>query len=270
MIWLILAMLLLLVLYARAIRPHLPRRSLGKLAGKQYAHRGLWNETLPENSLAAFRAAAEAGYGIELDVHRTKDGHLVVHHDDSLKRMTGVDQLIAQATLAEVRDCRLPNGEAVPTLDEVLETVGEMPLIVEIKVEGNTEELCAAVWARMQHHPGPWCVESFMPGAVKWFRLNAPEVIRGQLAFAKRGETFQLTLRNIGIASLLQNLWGRPDFVAFEAKTETWYTLSMRLMRLMRPWLVAWTIRSPEEYSAAKNRYDLVIFEGFRPVEKGV
>ena len=135
----IVIILLLLLVYAELIRPNLPRRDITPLMGVDYAHRGLWNtndpgeNNRPENSLASFRAAVDKGYGIELDVHLTKDGHLVVHHDDSLKRMTGVDKRIADCTLEEVRACKLPNGEAVPTYDEVLEIVaGCIPMIVEV------------------------------------------------------------------------------------------------------------------------------------------
>lgn len=264
----VIALLIFLLAYAWAVRPNLPRRDISPLMGVDYAHRGLWNaeENRPENSLAAFRAALEKGYGIELDVHRTKDGRLVVHHDDSLQRMTGVDRLIAQSTFEEVRACRLPNGEPIPTYDEVLDLVaGRAPMIVEIKVEGNAEAVCRAVYERMQRYPGPWCMESFYPGAVQWFRKNAPEVIRGQLAFnqAGKGETLALWLRNIGMASMLQNAWSRPDFIAFEAATERKTCLPMLLLRRMKPWFVAWTVRSQKEMDALRKSYDLQIFEKF-------
>ena len=156
----IILLLLLLLIYADLIRPNLPRRDITPLMGVDYAHRGLWNDERPENSLAAFRAAVEKGYGIELDVHRTKDGALVVHHDDSLRRMTGVDKRIAESTLEEVRACKLPNGEPIPTFDEVLEAVGgRSPLIVEVKEENaNHAELSQAVYERMQRYDGPWCL----------------------------------------------------------------------------------------------------------------
>ncbi len=271
MTWLIAALVCLVLsvaLYAWAVWPNLPRRDITPLMGLDYAHRGLWNAEAgrPENSLAAFRAAADRGYGIELDVHRTKDGHLVVHHDDSLKRMTGADIRIAESTLAQVRACRLPNGEPVPTYDEVLDLVaGRVPMIVEIKVEGNAEALSRAVYERMQRYAGSWCMESFYPGAVKWFRVNAPEVIRGQLAFnqAGKGETRALFLRNIGIASMWQNIWGRPDFIAFEAVSERRWCLPMVLLRCMKPWFVAWTVRSQAEMDQLRDRYDLQIFEHF-------
>lgn len=272
-LWVILVLLILLLAYAWVIRPNLPRRDISRLLGVDYAHRGLWttNEpgetNRPENSLAAFRAAVDKDYGIELDVHLTKDGALVVHHDDSLKRLTGVDIQISRSTLQEIRACKLPNGEPVPTYDEVLEVVGgRIPMIVEVKVEdGNADALAKAVHERMKTYDGPWCMESFAPSAVKWFRLNAPEIIRGQLAFdhAGKGKTAFLFLRNLGIASMLQNIYARPDFVAFEAKSVKWHSLPIHLLRLMKPWFVAWTVRSQADMDKLRSKWDLQIFEKF-------
>ena len=187
---LLIILIVLILLYVFLLIPRLPRRDMSALTKVDYAHRGLWNAQRPENSLSAFRSAVDAGYGIELDVHRTKDGVLVVHHDDNLKRVCGVDRRIAQSTLAEVRACHLSGtDEVVPTFDEVLTAVGgRVPLIVELKVEQNVDSLCSAVRERMQHYNGLWCMESFDPRAVQWFRKNAPEIIRGQLAFGLGGE----------------------------------------------------------------------------------
>lgn len=272
-VWLLVILLILLLAYAWAIRPNLPRRDITPLMGVDYAHRGYWNtndpgeENRPENSLAGFRAAVEHGYGIELDVHRTRDGALVVHHDDSLKRLTGVDIRIAHSTLKEVRACHLPNGEPVPTFDEVLKTVaGRVPLVVEVKAEdGNHDLLSRAVYERMKRYDGPWCLESFDPLAVKWFRVNAPEVIRGQLAFdsAGKGKDFKEFMRNLGIASMLQNFASRPDFIAFSASSVKWHSLPIHLLRLMKPWFVAWTVRSQEDMDKYRRNWDLQIFEKF-------
>ena len=147
-------LIVLILLYVFLLIPRLPRRDMSALTKVDYAHRGLWNAQRPENSLSAFRLAVDAGYGIELDVHRTKDGVLVVHHDDNLKRVCGVDRRIAQSTLAEVRACHLSGtDEVVPTFDEVLEAVGgRVPLIVELKVEQNVDSLCSAVREWMQRY----------------------------------------------------------------------------------------------------------------------
>ena len=148
---LLIILIVLILLYVFLLIPRLPRRDMSALTKVDYAHRGLWNVQRPENSLSAFRSAVDAGYGIELDVHRTKDGVLVVHHDDNLKRVCGVDRWIAQSTLADVRACHLSGtDEVVPTFDEVLEAVGgRVPLIVELKVEQNVDSLCSAEGARL-------------------------------------------------------------------------------------------------------------------------
>ena len=271
-LWTALILLVLLLVYAWAIHPVMPKRPIPQLQGYDYAHRGYWNtndpgeNNRPENSLAALRAAVEKNYGIELDVHLTKDGHLVVHHDDSLKRLTGVDIHIADSTLAEVRACKLPNGEPIPTYDEVLDVVsGRIPMVVEVKVEkGNHAELCKAVYERMQRYDGPWCLESFSPRAVQWFRLNAPEIIRGQLAHGLYGyPAKKRTWLFRGLASLIQNVVGRPDFVAYEHSSDR--NLPMALMRLLKPWLVCWTVHCQGDMDLLVNRYDLQIFEGFIP-----
>ena len=269
----LIVLILLLLAYAELIRPNLPKRDVTPLLGRDYAHRGLWTtnepgeENRPENSLAAFRAAVEKDYGIELDVHLTRDGHLVVHHDDSLKRLTGTDICIADSTLEEIRTCKLPNGEPIPTYDEVLETVaGRIPMIVEVKVEQrNHNALAKAVYERMKTYDGPWCMESFDPRAVQWFRLNAPEIIRGQLAFdnAGKGKTCKLWGRNLYIASMLQNSMARPDFIAFDAKSVKWHSLPIHLLRLMKPWFVAWTVRSQADMDKLRKQWDLQIFEKF-------
>ena len=269
----IIILIILLLVYAELIRPNLPKRDITPLMGRDYAHRGYWNtndpgeENRPENSLAGFRAAVEKDYGIELDVHLTKDGHLVVHHDDSLKRLTGVDIRIADSTLAEIRACKLPNGEPVPTYDEVLDTVaGRIPMIVEVKVENrNHDALSKAVYERMQRYDGPWCMESFDPRAVKWFRMNAPEIIRGQLAFdsAGKGKNFKEWTRNLYIASMLQNFLARPDFIAFSASSVKWHSLPIHMLRLMKPWFVAWTVRSQADMDKWRGQWDLQIFEKF-------
>ena len=108
-----------------------------------YAHRGS-SEEEPENTLEAFhRALAEGADALELDVHLTRDGRLVVSHDADGRRTAGVDHRIAEATLAEVKRWNVgavPGGRAgsvrrfeVPTLEEVLEACPGVPMSVDLK-----------------------------------------------------------------------------------------------------------------------------------------
>ena len=252
----------LFLLYLFLIAPRVPRRDLGKLAGL-YAHRGLWNEERPENSLAAFKAAAEQGFGIEFDIQLTKDGQMAVFHDDSLKRVCGVDRMVADCTLAELKTLRLKNTEeTIPTLDEFLETVdGKVPLVVEIKTCDRIEELCGKVAERLDRYQGLFSVESFDCRAVRWIRKNRPRWIRGQLTMGVGNR--KRTAAAVMLHSQTVNVMGRPDYLACEHETDG--ILPLRLARLFRPNLVTWTVRSQADLDRLSRRYDILIFEAFVP-----
>ncbi len=106
------------------------------------AHRGLHGANVPENSLAAFTAAKEAGYAVETDVRLTKDGALVLFHDDDLNRMCGVDKKVIDCTLAQLQTLTLRGTqEKIPLLTDLLRRIqGEVPILLEIKnVDGANQ-----------------------------------------------------------------------------------------------------------------------------------
>ena len=111
-----LGVLFLLSLMGRSKHP-----GMADLRGHAYAHRGLHGKGIPENSMAAFKAALDGGYGIELDIHLIKDGNLAVLHDSSLKRTAGADVKITELTTAQLSDYTLEGtSETIPTFDQVL------------------------------------------------------------------------------------------------------------------------------------------------------
>ena len=268
MIWLLIA-LLLIILYLVLIAPSSAHPDDRALRGWLYAHRGLHdgNQSVPENSLEAFRLAAENGYGIELDVQLTRDGMLVVHHDGTLKRVCGVDRKIRELTYAELCKIPLPDGSRVPLFSEVLNLVaGRVPLIVEVKHYGGAARIAAETLKFLRAYKGPYCVESFDPRAVLYFRKNAPDVIRGQLASGGKWNRSEMNFAtHIALKYLLVNALGRPHFVAYQAESDG--NPSMWLMKhLYRPLFAAWTIRSQQALDSAREKgYDYPIFERFTP-----
>ena len=260
-------MLLLVALYLFLIAPNRPGKDFSRLLKVDYAHRGLHGQEadVPENSLAAFRKAVEAGYGIELDVQCTLDGVLAVFHDETLKRMCGEEKRLADCTMEELQTYALSEtGERIPSFQAVLELVdGRVPLIVEIKPYQNVQSLAAAVFAALSRYKGPYCVESFHPLVLRWFKRNAPETIRGQLAMgghAHKGHQ----IRDLVLKHMLLNAFSRPDFIAYDFSTDR--NITMGLMRkLFKPTFVAWTVRSKTQRDQAKKRYTIQIFEGFIP-----
>ena len=174
-----------------------------ELKNAQYAHRGLHDKpTVPENSLAAFERAVLSGYGIELDIHLMSDGKLAVIHDSSLKRTAGADVNIEDLTANELVKYYLEGtAEQIPTLKQVLSLVdGKVPLLIELKAQNNVKKLCAAATKELERYNGLWCMESFDPRCVLWFKKNRPDIIRGQLSqnFLKdKGSNLSLPLKII-------------------------------------------------------------------------
>lgn len=238
------------------------------LRGWYYAHRGLHNETRPENSMAAFRAALEHGYGIELDIHLIKDGTLAVMHDSSLKRTTGADVQITGLTTEQLKDYHL-NGteETIPTFREVLDLfAGKAPMIIELKADGNNQEaLVDTAVKAMESYKGPWCMESFDPRCLYWLKKKYPHVIRGQLTedYFVTGNSLPWALK-WALKNQALNFATQPDFVAYNCRDRK--TFSNTLVR--NYWGVqgvTWTLRSKEEFDAAVADGWIPIFENFEP-----
>jgi glycerophosphoryl diester phosphodiesterase len=256
--------------YLYRIAPNGSRKAQMKPFEAVYiAHRGLFrNQTeAPENSLNAFRLAIEAGYGIEMDVQMTRDHQLVVFHDDTLNRMCGVNRRIAECTCEELRQYPLANSaERIPLLDEVLTLVdGQVPLIVEIKSARNWKARARAVARRMDAYEGRYCIESFNPFVVEWFRKNRPEVLRGQLAdnFVQADVKMNICARWM-LSNLLMNNHSRPDFIAYNFKHRN--QISYKLCRSLFPVEnVAWTPRSLRELEETKEVFEVFIFDSFFP-----
>ena len=263
-------LLALAAVYLYMIAPEKKRPDASHLEGWLYAHRGLHdgNRKVIENSMEAFRLAVEKGYGMELDVQLTRDGKLVVHHDGSLKRVTGVDRQVHDVDYADLP--LLPDGSKIPLFTEVLAMVdGCAPIIVEVKHNGGSAKNAAAAWAILKDYQGPYCVESFNPAAMKYFRQNAPHIVRGQLASGGKWNKKDLNFASyVALRSLMVNAVSRPHFVAYSVPQDR--TVSMWLMKhVFKPLLACWTVREQKVLDEARKQgYQYPIFELFTPSEK--
>lgn len=267
MIVALLCLIALAALYFLLIAAEPRRPECDALLHKLYAHRGLHddNRQVTENSLEAFRLAVEAGYGIELDVQPTRDNRLVVFHDETLKRLCGADLRIRDLTWEELAAHPLPDGSAIPLCDQVLALVdGKAPLIVEIKHYGSPRANAALTLEALRSYSGPFCVESFHPVAVRYFRREAPHILRGQLASGGKRAPETNFLQHFAMKYLLVNWIGRPHFVSYSCGSD--HNLSVWLTkRLGCALLVAWTIRGQKALDRARKDYQMFIFEGFHP-----
>ena len=242
--------------YTVSIAPRVKDRpSIDAFTGKVYAHRGMHGGKEMENSIEAFTKAVENGYGIELDVQLSADGQAVVFHDASLLRIFGENKTVASMTSAELAEY------GIPTLREVLAVIdGKVPLIVELKGETGDVSVAPIAAEVLDEYVGDYCVESFNPMILKWFKECRPEIIRGQLstAFSKEDKT---GIKYFALEHLLCNFISRPDFISYNHKYPK--KLSLTLCRkLFNVPVVAWTVKTSEEWSKCADKFDAYICEG--------
>lgn len=226
------------------------------------AHRGLHdgNQQVPENSLPAFAAAAEAGVAIELDVRLSADGAVVVHHDATLQRLCGDPARVADLTAVELGGRRLAGtAQGTPSLHEVLDLVaGRVPIMVELKllVRANVP-LWRGVAALLDRYGGPVSVHSFHPGAVGWFARHRPALPRGQAAGAGAGP---MLVQRI-LDAMWSNTWTTPGFVVFSLQRLP----DARITALRRGGMpvLAYTVRTGAEQRDALAHADGYFYEAW-------
>ena len=268
-------LVLILVLWVWLIAPG-RGADFGELEKFDYAHRGLHDLSIgvPENSAKAFARAVEKGYGIELDLQLTKDDKVVVHHDNSLKRSCGEEKLISDLTFEELQEYRIfGTEERIPTFAEVLKIMGgKTPMIVELKGYNDTARLCTLAMRELDAYKGLYCVESFDPRIVRWFKKNRPEIIRGQLMYwLKPGERITpkplSRFEAFAARNLLTNFYTRPHFEAYDIDAHARHSmLSLKLAKSICGMKeVSWTLRSDADLDFAKRLNALRIFEKVEP-----
>lgn len=232
------------------------------LVEKYIAHRGLHDNNAAENSLSAFKNAIDKNYAIELDVHQISDGTLVVFHDETLSRMTGKDGYLQSLTKKDLKNHKLGGTEdCIPTLDEVLKLVaGRVPLLIEVKNETKIGSLEQKLYDTLKKYNGEYAIQSFNPYVLIWFKENAPEVIRGQLS-SKFKHVKLSWIKKYVLKRFKLNKQSQPHFISYNADD-----LPSRFIRRYKNLpLLAWTVRSQNDYLKVIKYSDNIIFEGFEP-----
>lgn len=254
-------------LYVLSTQGRTGHPDLARLQGWKYAHRGLHDADKPENSMAAFQAALENGYGIEFDIHLIKDGNLAVMHDRSLLRTAGIDADITDLTTEELGSYHLcGTEETIPTFSQVLDLfAGKAPLIIELKCDNNAEALVDAAVKAMEGYEGPYCMESFDPRCVHILKKKYPHIVRGQLTqdYSNSKSTLPAPLKWV-LKNQALNFLTLPDFVAYRYRDIN--TFSNTLVRKF--WGVAgvtWTLKTQEQFDDAVAKDWIPIFENFKP-----
>lgn len=257
-----------LAIFLILIEPRRPsEKQVLTFCGRFYAHRGLHTQDrrIPENSLAAFRAAAEEGYGIELDVRMTKDGELVVFHDLDLERVCGISRMVENCTLSELREYPLfGTEERIPLFSEVLEAIaGRVPVIVELKTCEQMKAQCKKTAELLDGYEGDAAVQSFNPRHVRWFKQHKPNYFRGQLTSPySELKTHTSKLYALAASHVLANFMTRPHFIAHRIGKKSFPVKACEWLGAKK---FTWTVRSETERVKYEQESDGIIFEFIRP-----
>ena len=261
--------IILILFFLFIIRCRGSHPGMEALKGWSYAHRGLHGNGLPENSMGAFKAALDRGYGIELDVHLLADGNLAVIHDSLLNRTTGQAGRIEDLTTDQLRSYRLEGTEeTIPEFMDVLTLYsGKAPLIVELKpVDGNHAALADATCKMLENYKGVYCLESFDPRCVAWLKKNRPHLIRGQLVYKYVGSRADMSdILKFLLTHNLMNFMAVPDFIAYRYCDRNYSPTTAICRKLWKASAVTWTLKAKEEYDTAVKEGWIPIFEGFEP-----
>ena len=228
---------------------------------KFIAHRGLFDrEKIPENSMLAFDKALEKGYSIEIDVNMTQDGYIVVFHDNSLKRMTGIKNDITTMTLSEIKKLKLLGTEnKIPTFEDVLLQVsGKVPILIEVKPNSKYKELMEKLINLLEKYNGKYSIQSFDPRIVYWLKKNMPQISRGQIS-SKYIREVKSRILKILLGKMVFNVITKPNFISYQylSINEKFYKKQKNKGREV----IAWTLKNKEDYEKIRDYCDMVVFE---------
>ena len=234
------------------------------------AHRALHDASVAENSMGAIKAAVAAGYGIEIDIQRSRDDTPMVFHDYDLKRLTGTSGPIGQRSASELGAIQLSGGGGtVPTLPEVLaEVAGKVPLLIEIKDQdgglgprvGPLEE---AVCNALKGYAGDVALMSFNPNSVAACAEYAPHIPRGLTTCPYPAEDWPTVP-----AQVRQSQRSIPDFDRVGAcfishQQDDLSSPQVAALKSRGVPTLCWTIRSPQMEAGARKIADNITFEGY-------
>ena len=240
------------------------------LTARPIAHRGLHDAAagVVENTLAAADAAIAQRYAIECDVQLSRDGEAMVFHDATLQRLTRARGAMSQKTAAEIQATPLRDtAERIPTLPQLLARIaGRTPLICEIKSRFDGDlRLTERVVGIVRDYSGPIAFKSFDPAPVAHLRTRHPTIgpvgIVAEASYRSRYWRALSPEQKAACEAFLHYPQTRPDFLSWSVDNFP-HPTPFLLRQIEGLPVMAWTVRTREQWQAAARWADQVVFEG--------
>ncbi len=242
------------------------------LTARPVAHRGLHDRAhgIVENMPGAITAAIDGNFAVEVDIQLSADGEAMVHHDDTLGRLTNGAGALRSLTASELKQVAFKDTtERMMTLGDLCAlTAGRVPMVIEVKSHFDGDrKLVKRMADVLAAYRGPVAGMSFDPDQVIGLRELAPALPRGIVAerhYTAEEWPMASPAQRRDMTHLRHFFRTRPHFVAY----------SVNELPAPAPWIVrhlfglpllTWTVRTSEQRDRAARYADQMIFEGFVP-----
>lgn len=218
-------------------------------------HRGKHDSFVKENTIEAIKGAIDDNLSIEIDVRLTKDKKVVVSHDDSLKRVFGVDKKISDCNYEEIKEI---TNNGVPLFEDVLLFVNDkIGIMVEIK-SNKIGELEDRVYDLLKDYKGRYVIVCFNPFTLGYFKKKDPSIIRGQLSYNYENSKFNFIFK-----FMLRKMWfnfiSKPHFISYGINRYDKKVLAK--YRKKGYFIIGWTYTSEKDKEDLSKVYDNMIVE---------
>lgn len=234
------------------------------LEEKYYAHRGFHNKEIIENTMESFELALQKNYGIELDVHLSKDNKIIVFHDYDLNKMCNLDECVAEKDYTELSRLKLLNTtQKIPLLEDVLDLVkGKVTIVVEIKNLFRYEELTHELLKLRKNYNGRIAFKSFNHDYMDRLKIYAPELYCGKV--------FSSTNFDSTVSQQMSLIYDKKYFTydKMDFLSVSWNELNKSYVKKFKKKnkkIICWTVKNKNLAKLALKLCDGVMFENFNP-----
>ena len=243
------------------------------LTKRPFAHRGYHStlldfQTIPENSLDAFRQALEKNYSIEMDIHFTRDFKIIVFHDFFLGGLTTKTGFVSSKSLDYIKKAKLSNNQNIPTIEEVFNLIdGRVPILLEIKyskhIRKNLEMFSNVLEEKLKIYKGPLALMSFSTDLIKFIKKKNffTRYPLGLTTSFPKVESPAKIIKNDKIENEIVS--NKLQFIS-----QDWRGIeNNRIKRLKKLGIVilSWTITSKEIEKSLRGLVDNITFEHYEP-----
>lgn len=236
------------------------------ITDRPITHRGLHSGTaVPENSLLAFKKSIDANLPIECDIQFMKDETIVVFHDDTLERLTGIQGKISDLTLSHLENLYLyKTKEQIPTLTNLFTLVnGRVPILIEIKGRDFSPKKGNILKNIIKSYSGEIALQSFNPMALTWCRKNIPHIPRGMISYDWNNSGLK-SYQKFLLRYMLFYFQVSPSFISIKSDYLDSTIINIIRNQFKIP-ILGWTIKSSDEVMQYKELMNNFIFENFSP-----